>query len=59
MATETLHFEEQAVETAQRELNEARKAFEDQLKVYKAAADKLFSETNEYVSKRRTWLENN
>lgn len=59
MATETLHFEEQAVETAERELSEAKKAFDDQLNTYRATADSLFYQTSEYISKRKFWLEKN
>lgn len=59
MATDTLHFEEQAVETAQRELREAREAFEEQLGIYKTAADELYQQTSQYMAKRRTWLESN
>lgn len=59
MATETLHFEEQAVATAERELEEAKKAFEDQLNVYRATADSLYYQTNEFRNKRSFWLEKN
>lgn len=59
MATKTLHFEEQAVETAERELSEAKKAFEEQLSVYRATADSVIYQTNEYLSKRKFWLEKN
>lgn len=57
MATETLHFEQQAVKTAEQELEEAIKAFESQLSTYRAKANSLLYQTTEYVSKRSFWLE--
>ena len=43
MATDTMQFEKQAVETAERELKEARQAFQDAINAYKAANDKLYA----------------
>ena len=57
MATETLHFEQQAVSTAEQELEEAIKAFESQLSTYRAKANSLLHQTTEYVEKRSFWLE--
>lgn len=57
MATETLQFEKQAVQTAEQELKEARQAFQEALNAYKAATEKLYVEASEYRSKRGFWLE--
>ena len=57
METETLHFEQQAVKTAEQELEEALKVFESQLNTYRATAGSLLYQTNEYINKRNTWLE--
>ena len=57
MATETLHFEQQAVNTAEQELEEAVKAFESQLNTYRAKANSLLRQTTEYADKRSFWLE--
>ena len=59
MATETLHFEQQAVQTAEKELEEAVKAFESQLNTYRATAGSLHYQTEEYMNKRKFWLDRN
>ena len=57
MATDTMQFEKQAVETAERELKEARQAFQDVINAYKAANDKLYAAASAYREKRKFWLE--
>lgn len=57
MATDTMQFEKQAVETAERELKEARQAFQDAINAYKAANDKLYAAASAYREKRKFWLE--
>lgn len=57
MATGTLQFEKQAVETAEQELKQAEQDFTAQLKNYTTTADGLLSQLSAYLTRRRFWLE--
>jgi len=57
MATETLQFEKQAVDTAQKELQQAQKDFDKQLNTYTTVANKVISQISDYISRRRFWLQ--
>ena len=57
MATETLQFEMQAVDTAEKELQKAQKAFRDQMVTYQTAAEQYTAQVNAFISKRHFWLE--
>ena len=50
---------ESRVEPLEKESEKAKKAFEDQLNVYRATADSLYYQTNEFRNKRSFWLEKN
>lgn len=57
MATETLQFEKQSVETAQQELDRAMQDFNQQIQSFRLATDKIVRQAKDYVEKRKFWLE--
>lgn len=56
MATETLQFEKQVIQTAEQELKQARTAFQEQLDRYLMVASEELEKTGEYKSSHSFWL---